>query len=176
VVKPTSRKRRGKGRGGLGRVMAAVALAAIGLAMTRGMIPMHLGAFGPLVAILLWLFYTGVIDRRRLEGFHYATAVVTVLASGFLARRSRPRSGSSQGGANGSAGNSRSATVARKSGSERIGSNSDSLLNLAASWKPSATAWRSIATASAANRRRRSRSCRASSFVGYCPTRPASWA
>ena len=48
---------------------------------------MHLGAFGPLVAILLWLFYTGVIERRRLEGFHYATAVVTVLASGFLARQ-----------------------------------------------------------------------------------------
>ncbi len=85
--KPTSRKRRGKGRGGLGRVMAAVALAAVGLAMTRGMMPMYLGAFGPLVAILLWLFYTGVIERRRLEGFHYATAVVTVLASGFLARQ-----------------------------------------------------------------------------------------
>ena len=48
---------------------------------------MHLGAFGPLVAILLWLFYTGVIERRRLEGFHYATAIVTVLASGFLARQ-----------------------------------------------------------------------------------------
>ena len=85
--KPTSRKRRGKGRGGLGRVMAIVALAAVGLAMTRGMMPMYLGAFGPLVAILLWLFYTGVIERRRLEGFHYATAVVTVLASGFLARQ-----------------------------------------------------------------------------------------
>ncbi len=67
--------------------MAAVALAAVGLALTRGMNPMHLGAFGPLVAILLWLFYTGVIERRRLEGFHYATAVVTVLASGFLARQ-----------------------------------------------------------------------------------------
>jgi hypothetical protein len=85
--KPTSRKRRGKGRGGLGRVMAVVALAAVGLALTRGMLPMYLGAFGPLVAILLWLFYTGVIERRRLEGFHYATAVVTVLASGFLARQ-----------------------------------------------------------------------------------------
>ena len=85
--KPMSRKRRGKGRGGLGRVMAAVALAAVGLAMTRGMNLMHLGAFGPLVAILLWLFYTGVIERRRLGGFHYATAVVTVLASGFLARQ-----------------------------------------------------------------------------------------
>jgi hypothetical protein len=68
-------------------VMATVALAAVGLALTRGMMPMHLGAFGPLVAILLWLFYTGVIERRRLEGFHYATAVVTVLASGFLARQ-----------------------------------------------------------------------------------------
>ena len=87
VGKPTSRKRRGKGRGGLGRVMAAVALAAVGLAMTRGMMPMYLGAFGPLVAILLWLFYTGVIERRRLEGFHYATAVVTVVATGFLARQ-----------------------------------------------------------------------------------------
>ncbi len=87
VGKPTSRKRRGKGRGGLGRVMAIVALAAVGLAMTRGMMPMYLGAFGPLVAILLWLFYTGVIERHRLEGFHYATAVVTVLASGFLARQ-----------------------------------------------------------------------------------------
>jgi hypothetical protein len=87
VRKPTSRKRRGKGRRGLGRVMVAVALAAVGLAMTRGMMPMHLGAFGPLVAILLWLFYTGVIERRRLAGFHYTTAVVTVLASGFLARQ-----------------------------------------------------------------------------------------
>jgi hypothetical protein len=87
VGKPTSRKHRGKGRRGLGRVMAVVALAAVGLALTRGMLPMHLGAFGPLVAILLWLFYTGVIERRRLEGFHYATAVVTVLASGFLARQ-----------------------------------------------------------------------------------------
>ncbi len=87
VGKPTSRKRRAKGSGGLGRVMAIVALAAVGLAMTRGMMPMYLGAFGPLVAILLWLFYTGVIERRRLEGFHYATAVVTVLASGFLARQ-----------------------------------------------------------------------------------------
>ncbi len=67
--------------------MAAVALAAVGLALTRGMNLMHLGAFGPLVAILLWLFYTGVIERRRLGGFHYATAVVTVLASGFLARQ-----------------------------------------------------------------------------------------
>ena len=67
--------------------MAGVALAAVGLALTRGMNPMHLGAFGPLVAILLWLFYTGVIERRRLEGFHYATAIVTVLASGFLARQ-----------------------------------------------------------------------------------------
>ena len=85
--KSTSRKRRGKGRGGLGRVMAVVALAAIGLAPTRGMNPMHLGAFGPLVAILLWLFYTGVIERRRLEGFQFATAVVTVLASGLLARQ-----------------------------------------------------------------------------------------
>jgi hypothetical protein len=87
VGTPTLRKRRGKGRRGLGRVMAAVALAAVGLALTRGMNPMHLGAFGPLVAILLWLFYTGVIEKRRLEGFHYATAVVTVLASGFLARQ-----------------------------------------------------------------------------------------
>ncbi len=68
-------------------MMAVVALAAVGLALTRGMNPMHLGAFAPLVAILLWLFYTGVIERRRLEGFHYATAVVTVLASGFLARQ-----------------------------------------------------------------------------------------
>ncbi|MHB1558456.1 MAG: hypothetical protein ACYC61_13435 [Isosphaeraceae bacterium] len=85
--KPTSRKRRTQGRRGIGRVMAAVALAAVGLAMTRGMNPMHLGAFGPLVAILLWLFYTGVVEGRRLEGFHYATAVVTVLASGFLARQ-----------------------------------------------------------------------------------------
>lgn len=68
-------------------MMAAVALAAVGLALTRGMNPMHLGAFGPLVAILLWLFYTGVVEGRRLEGFHYATAVVTVLASGFLARQ-----------------------------------------------------------------------------------------
>jgi hypothetical protein len=84
---PTSRKRRGKARGGLGRVIAVVALAAVGLALTRGMHPMHLGAFGPLVAILLWLFYTGVIERRWLEGFHYATAVVTVLAAGFLARQ-----------------------------------------------------------------------------------------
>ena len=87
VGKPTSRKRRKKGRGGLSRVMVAVALAAVGLAMTRGMDPMHLGAFGPLVAVLLWLFYTGVIERRRLEGFHYATAVVTVVATGFLARQ-----------------------------------------------------------------------------------------
>ncbi len=85
--KMTSRKRRGKGRGGLGRVMAIVALAAVGLALTRGMNPMHLGAFGPLVVILLWLFYTGVIKRWRLEGFHYATAVVAVLASGFLAQQ-----------------------------------------------------------------------------------------
>jgi hypothetical protein len=67
--------------------MAAVALAAVGLALLRRMNPMHLGAFGPLVAILLWLFYTGVIERRRLEGFHYVTAVVTVLASGLLARQ-----------------------------------------------------------------------------------------
>jgi hypothetical protein len=71
----------------LGRVMAAVALVAVGLALTRGMDPMYLGAFGPLVAILLWLFYTGVIERRRLEGFHYATAVVAIPASGFLARQ-----------------------------------------------------------------------------------------
>ena len=84
--KPTSRMRRGKGHRGLGRVMAVVALAALGLAPTRGMDPMHLGAFGPLLAILLWLFYTGVIERRRLEGFHYATAVVAIPASGFLAR------------------------------------------------------------------------------------------
>jgi hypothetical protein len=49
--------------------------------------PMHLGAFGPLVAILLWLFYTGVIERRRLGGFHYVTAVVAIPASGFLARQ-----------------------------------------------------------------------------------------
>ncbi len=87
VRKGTSRKRREKGRRGIGRVMAAVALAAIGLALTRRMNPMDLGAFGPLVAILLWLFYTGLVERRRLEGFHYATAVVTVLASGFLARQ-----------------------------------------------------------------------------------------
>jgi hypothetical protein len=86
VGKPTSRKRRGKGRVGLGQVMGVVALAAVGLALLRGMNPMHLGAFGPLVAILLWLFYTGVIERRRLEGFHYATAVVAIPASGFLAR------------------------------------------------------------------------------------------
>jgi hypothetical protein len=67
--------------------MAAVALAAVGLALTRQMNPMHLGAFGPLVAILLWLFYTGVIESRRLDGFHYATAVVAIPASGFLARQ-----------------------------------------------------------------------------------------
>jgi hypothetical protein len=84
--KPTSRKRRGKGRIGVGRVMAVVALAAVGLTLLRGMNPMHLGAFGPLVAILLWLFYTGVIERQRLEGFHYATAVVAIPTSGFLAR------------------------------------------------------------------------------------------
>jgi hypothetical protein len=87
VGKPTSRKRPKKGRIGLGRVMAVVALAAVGLALLRGMNPMHLGAFGPLIAILLWLFYTGVIERRRLEGFHYATAVVAIPASGFLARQ-----------------------------------------------------------------------------------------
>jgi hypothetical protein len=87
VGKPRSRKRREKGPGGLGRVMAAVALAAVGMALTRGLNPMHLGAFGPLVAILLWLFYTGIIAQRRLEGFHYATAVVAVPASGFLARQ-----------------------------------------------------------------------------------------
>ena len=44
VGKPTTRKRRGKVRGDLGRAMVVVALAAVGLAVTRGMNPMHLGA------------------------------------------------------------------------------------------------------------------------------------
>ncbi|WP_165219616.1 hypothetical protein [Aquisphaera insulae] len=83
----SSRKRRREQRGGLGRVMVIVALAAVGLATTRGLGPMYLGAFGPLVGILLWFLYTGMIEGRRLEGFHYATAVVTVPASGFLARQ-----------------------------------------------------------------------------------------
>ena len=48
-------------------------------------------------------------------------------------------------GANGSAGNSRSARIAAKSRPRRIGSRSESLRSCAASRKPSATAWRSMA-------------------------------
>ncbi|MDG3004861.1 hypothetical protein [Paludisphaera mucosa] len=72
---------------GLGRAMWAIAVVAVGLALARGMEPMVLGAYGPLLALMLWLLYEAVIRRRRLEGFHYATAIVTAPAAGFLARQ-----------------------------------------------------------------------------------------
>lgn len=81
----TRRKARPPGRSGLGRAMGAVVLVAVGLALLRGVEPMILGAYGPLLAMLLWLLYESVVRRRRLEGFHYAAAVVTVPAAGFLA-------------------------------------------------------------------------------------------
>lgn len=83
-----SKKRRSKEpeRIGLGPAMAGVGLVAVGLAFLRGLNPMYVGAFGPLMAVLLWIFFEGVVRRRPLEGFHYATAIVAVPASGMIAR------------------------------------------------------------------------------------------
>lgn len=72
---------------GIGPAMAGVGLVAAGLALTRGLEPMIVGAYGPLLAVLFWIFFEGVIRRRRLEGFHYATAIVAVPVSGFIARQ-----------------------------------------------------------------------------------------
>ena len=83
----TRRKAGPPERSGLGRAMGAIALVAAGLALLRGVEPMILGAYGPLLAMMLWLLDEGVVRRRRLGGFHYATAVVTVPASGFLANQ-----------------------------------------------------------------------------------------
>ncbi|WP_165074622.1 hypothetical protein [Paludisphaera rhizosphaerae] len=84
----SSRKRPSKEpeRMGIGAAMAGVGLVAFGLAFLRGRNPGYVGAFGPLLAVMLWIFFEGVIRRRRMEGFHYATAIVTVPVSGMIAR------------------------------------------------------------------------------------------
>lgn len=83
-----SRKRRSKEPEGigLGPAMAGVGLIAVGLAFLRGLNPMYVGAFGPLLAVLLWIFFEGVVRGRRLEGFHYTTMLVTAPVSGMIAR------------------------------------------------------------------------------------------